>query len=83
MPASMSSLRLVVPAPMRGQRPPLALHRQSQSELSQSLMRAPYSNYGSVVDIFAPGQNIISDWMGSTTVCISLTFLSLVKSALL
>ncbi|KAF9031932.1 serine protease [Panaeolus papilionaceus] len=29
--------------------------------------RASFSNYGSVIDIFAPGQNIISAWTGSTT----------------
>jgi cerevisin len=29
--------------------------------------RASFSNYGSVVDIFAPGQNVISTWIGSTT----------------
>ncbi|KAG6839327.1 hypothetical protein H0H87_001087, partial [Tephrocybe sp. NHM501043] len=28
--------------------------------------RAPFSNYGSVVDIFAPGQGIISTYIGST-----------------
>ncbi|KAI0779994.1 serine protease [Fomes fomentarius] len=27
--------------------------------------RASFSNYGSVVDIFAPGQNVISAWRGS------------------
>lgn len=30
--------------------------------------RASFSNYGSVVDIFAPGQNVISSWIGSTSV---------------
>lgn len=29
--------------------------------------KASFSNYGSIVDIFAPGQNVISSWIGSTT----------------
>jgi subtilisin family serine protease len=28
--------------------------------------RATYSNYGAVVDIFAPGTNILSTWIGSS-----------------
>ncbi|KAI1451337.1 subtilisin-like protein [Annulohypoxylon moriforme] len=33
--------------------------------------RASYSNYGSVVDIFAPGSNILSTWKGGNTNTIS------------
>lgn len=29
--------------------------------------RASFSNYGSVVDIFAPGVNILSSWIGSNS----------------
>lgn len=29
--------------------------------------RASFSNYGSVVDIFAPGVNILSSWIGNDT----------------
>lgn len=35
--------------------------------------RASFSNYGAVVDIFAPGQNILSTWTGSTSATVSFT----------
>jgi oryzin len=35
--------------------------------INRSNARASFSNYGSVVDIFAPGQDILSAWIGSTT----------------
>jgi len=30
-------------------------------------VRADFSNYGSVVKVFAPGENVISSWIGSDT----------------
>lgn len=36
--------------------------------------RASFSNYGAVVDIFAPGQNILSTWTGSTSATVSSYF---------
>jgi subtilisin family serine protease len=34
---------------------------------SQSDLRASFSNYGTCLDIFAPGQDIVSDWWTDTT----------------
>ena len=33
--------------------------------------RASFSTYGSVVDIFAPGQDVLSRWIGSTSATVS------------
>lgn len=35
--------------------------------IDSSDRRASFSNFGSVVDIFAPGVNILSSWIGSST----------------
>ena len=46
--------------------------------------RASFSNYGSVVDIFAPGVNVLSSWIGSTSATVSLfTLLASLKFYLL
>lgn len=33
--------------------------------------RASFSNYGSTVDIFAPGVSVLSSWIGSTSATVS------------
>lgn len=33
--------------------------------------RSSFSNYGSVVDIFAPGTNILSTWIGGSSATVS------------
>ncbi len=40
---------------------------------SSSNARASFSNYGSVVDIFAPGVSVLSTWIGSTSATVSFT----------
>ena len=35
--------------------------------------RSSFSNYGSVVDIFAPGTSILSTWIGGSTATVSYT----------
>jgi subtilisin family serine protease len=35
--------------------------------IGQNDARASFSNYGSLLDVFAPGVNILSAWIGSTT----------------
>lgn len=35
--------------------------------ISRSNARASFSNYGSVVDIFAPGEQVLSAWIGSNS----------------
>jgi len=42
--------------------------------------RASFSNFGSVVDIFAPGQNVISSWIGSNTATNNISGTSMVRS---
>jgi cerevisin len=41
--------------------------------------RSSFSNYGSVVDVFAPGSNIISTWIGSTSATNSISGTSMVN----
>ncbi|KAJ3514772.1 hypothetical protein NLJ89_g2171 [Agrocybe chaxingu] len=65
--ASMSSSPRVTPTP-RGNTSPARAH--SAITVGASTIadeRSPLSNYGSVVDVFAPGLNVISAWTGSVT----------------
>lgn len=41
--------------------------------------RSSFSNYGSVVDIFAPGEYVISSWIGSTTATNNISGTSMVR----
>lgn len=45
-------------------RTPVAITVAATADVDQ---RAPYSNYGSCVDIFAPGDLVVSAWIGSDT----------------
>ena len=38
---------------------------------TSSDVRSSFSNYGSVVDIFAPGTSILSTWIGGTSATVS------------
>jgi len=42
--------------------------------------RASFSNYGMLVDIFAPGANVTSAWIGSNTVCFIIVLFRFSKS---
>ncbi|MBE3042903.1 S8 family serine peptidase [Candidatus Bathyarchaeota archaeon] len=35
--------------------------------------RSTFSNYGALVDVFAPGTNILSTWIGGTSATVSIT----------
>lgn len=39
------------------------------SASTQSDSVTSFSNFGPVIDLYAPGQNIISAWIGNPTVC--------------
>ena len=41
--------------------------------------RASFSNYGTALDIFAPGVNILSSWIGSTSATRSISGTSMGK----
>lgn len=44
-------------------------------------VRASFSNFGRLVDIWAPGQNVISSWIGSSTATKNISGTSMVSPA--
>ncbi|RPA95409.1 alkaline proteinase [Choiromyces venosus 120613-1] len=47
--------------------PASAANALTVGAIQSNLTRASYSNYGSVLDIFAPGSSVTSTWIGSPT----------------
>lgn len=58
---------LIVQQDARNTSPASAPNAITVGAISKGNSRASFSNYGSVLDIFAPGENILSTWIGSNT----------------